>query len=70
MLVQQLHELCTVKLRPAASFAAGSDVSGNRMITDFPVVPPHDATDLKANPVALQQQSRLTFLTTVRPYTR
>ena len=70
MLVQQLHELCGVRLQPATRFVAGSDVSWKRMITDFPVVPPHDATDLKANPVALQQQSRLTFLTTVRPYTR
>jgi len=70
MLVQQLYELCRVRLRPVARFAAGSAVSGKRMITDFPAVPPHDATDLKANPVAQQQQSHLTFLTTVCPYTR
>ena len=70
MLVQQPHELCRVRLRSAASFATGSDVSGNRMIADSPVVLPHDATDLNANPVAQQQQSRTTFLTTVRPYIR
>ena len=70
MLVQQLHELCGVRLQPATRFAAGSDVSWKKMITDFPVVPPHDATDLKANPVAQQQQSRLTFFTPVHSYTR
>jgi hypothetical protein len=70
MLVQQLHNLCRLRLRHAARFAAGSDASEKRMITDFPVVPPHDATDFKANPVAQQQQSRLTLLTTARPHTR